>query len=186
MAFSHPSSSRNNTGGNSIPVVDDKLISPLRTSIRKMILLVEQPIMNMLTLLCFVTSKQPKNKGYPQNPIKSVATTNTTHQEYTAPGAPTYPYFFQTVESMYISALSVPFWPCLYQKSTTSLSDLQHCLIWTWNISKLPGENGYAYHPERILDDIFQLFTVSPPWPQIINLKYFDQKDNFDRQVYPS
>ena len=34
---------------------------------------------------------------------------------------------------------------------------------------KLPGEKGYAYHPERVIDDIFQLFTVSPPWPQILS-----------------
>ena len=34
--------------------------------------------MNMLTLLSFVTRKQPKNKRYPQNPTKSVATSNTT------------------------------------------------------------------------------------------------------------
>ena len=38
----------------------------------------------------------------------------------------------------------------------TSLSDLQDCLIWAWkHISKLPGEKGYAYRPERILDDMF-------------------------------
>ena len=41
---------------------------------------------------------------------------------------------------------------------------------------KTPGEKSYAYHPERILDDIFLLFTISPHWPQIINLKQFDQK----------
>ena len=54
-----------------------------------MILLVEQSIMNMLSLLYFVISKQRKNKGYPQNPIKSVANTNTTHQEYLSQDAPT-------------------------------------------------------------------------------------------------
>ena len=71
---------------------------------------------------------------------------------------------------MYISALPVPFWPCLYQKNSTSLLDLQDCLIWTWKyISKLPGEKGYAYHPERILDNILLLFTVSPSWPQILS-----------------
>ena len=48
--------------------------------------------MNIVTLL-YVVTKSSKNKGYPQNPIKSVATTNTTHQEYTSQGAPTYPYF---------------------------------------------------------------------------------------------
>ena len=47
----------------------------------------------MLTLVYFVTSKQPKNKRYPQNSIKSVATPNTTYQQYTSPGAPTHPCF---------------------------------------------------------------------------------------------
>ena len=50
-------------------------------------------------------------------------------------------------------------------------------LIWTWNyISKTPGGRGYAYHPERILDYIFLIFTVSPHWPQKMNFKLFDQK----------
>ena len=43
--------------------------------------------MNMLTLLYFVISKQPKNKRYPHNSIKTVSTANTTHQDYTSQGA---------------------------------------------------------------------------------------------------
>ena len=63
--------------------------------------------MNMLTLLYFVSIKQPKNKGYPQNPIKSVATPNTTHQEYTL--KMTYnstTLFLQTVKNIYFSSTS--------------------------------------------------------------------------------
>ena len=80
--------------------------------------------MNMITLLYFVTSRQPKNKGCPQNPIKSVATTNTTHQEYTSQDAPTIrtTLFLQTVKYIYIyiSAPPVAFWSCVHQKSTKS------------------------------------------------------------------
>ena len=50
--------------------------------------------MYMLTLLYFLTSKQPKKKRYPQNLTKSVATANTTHQEYICQGSPTTPIFY--------------------------------------------------------------------------------------------
>ena len=93
--------------GNSIPVVNDKLLSPLLTSIRNMILLVEQPINHEHAHPpYFVTSKQPKNKGYPLNPIKSVAATNTTHQQHTSQGAPTYPYFSKPLKYVYFSSTS--------------------------------------------------------------------------------
>ena len=122
--------------------------------------------MNMLTLLYFLTSKQPKNKGYPQNPIKSVATTNTTHQEHTSPGARTYLYCSKPLKICF-SSTSPLLDPSIQEKHYKCFGFTR--LIWTWKyISTLPGEKGYAYYPERILDDIFLLFTVSPPWPQIL------------------
>ena len=118
-----------------------------------MILLVEQPSMNMLTLLYFVTSKQPKKKRYPQNPIKSAAT-NTTHQEYTSQGAPTYPYFskllkrciFQLYQSH--SALSIP-------ENTASFSGLQRRFDLNMENTFQNYQAKKAYHPERIVDDTF-------------------------------
>ena len=79
--------------------------------------------MNVLILLYFVTSKQPKNKGYPQNPLKSVATTYTTHQECTSQDAPTIrtTLFLQTVEN-FISAHQSPSGP-VYIRKAPSLSD---------------------------------------------------------------
>ena len=73
--------------------------------------------MKMLTLLYFVTSKQAKSKRYPQNPIKSVSTTNTTHQEYLS-RCTFVPLFLQTGKNMRFSALTSPFWPYLYTRKT--------------------------------------------------------------------
>ena len=88
-----------------------------------MILLVEQPIMNMLTFLNFVTNKQSKNKRYPHNPKKSVATTFTTYQQYTSPGAPTYPYFSKPLRICIFQLYQSPSGPVY--TDTTSFSDLQ-------------------------------------------------------------
>ena len=92
--------------------------SPLRRSTRKMIPLVEQPVMSMLTLLSFAT-------GHKQRILetfnKSVATANTTHQEYTCQGAPTYPYFSKPLEMciyIHASVPPIPFWSCLHQENT--------------------------------------------------------------------
>ena len=104
-------------------------------------------------------------------------------QECTFQGAPTYPYCSKPTKIYIFWSNRFPFWSsCLHQKNITSFSDSQDCLIWTWKyISKLPGEKGYSYHPERILDDIFPTIhgfstlaakmyclpsTASPPWPQ--------------------
>ena len=109
-------------------------------------------------------------------------------QECTSQGAHTYPYFSRPLHIyIYTPVTPVPFWSCLQQKNTTSFSELQDCLIWTWKyISKLPGEKGHAYHPEQILDDVFSTIhglsnlaanmsslpsTDSPPWPQTENIK---------------
>ena len=145
--------------------------------------------MNMLTLLYFVTSKQPKNKAYPQNPIlrsKSVATTNTTHQEYTSPGAPTYPSFSKPLKICIFQvyqSLSGSVYTRKYYKSFgfTRLFDLNmkiHFKTTWWKRLLTPSRTN--------LRRLFLLFTVSPPWPQRINLKQLDQKNNFDEQVYPS
>ena len=117
--------------------------------------------MNMITLLYFVTSRQPKNKGCPQNPIKSVATTNTTHQEYTSQDAPTIrsTLFLQTVKT-YISAPSVAFRSCLHQKNTKSFGFTRLIDLSMKIHVKTPGEEGYAYHPERILDDTLYISTI--------------------------
>ena len=89
--------------------------------------------MNILTLLDFVTSKQPKNKRCLQNSIKSVATTNTTHQECTSQDAPTIRTnsFLQTEKKKFSSTspllfLSTP------EKHDKSFG-LQVSLIWHEN-----------------------------------------------------
>ena len=130
--------------------------------------------MNMLTLLYFVTSKQPKNKAYPQNPIlrsKSVATTNTTHQEYTSPGAPTYPSFSKPLKICIFQLHQSPSGPVYTRKAHKPFGFKRLFNLNMKYIGKLRGEKGYANHPERIVDDIFLVFTFSPPWPQIINLR---------------
>ena len=73
--------------------------------------------MNMLTLLYFVSIKQPKNKGYPQNSIKSVATANTTHQEYTSVGVPTYPYFSKPIKIRVFQLYQSPSSPVYTRKT---------------------------------------------------------------------
>ena len=95
---------------------------------------------------------------------------NTTYEQYTSQGAPTYPYFSKPLKYVYFSSTS-PLLAHVYTRKTLQrFSDLQDCLIWTWKyISQLPGEKGYAYHPERTLDDTFILFTVSPHWTQILS-----------------
>ena len=95
----------------------------------------------------------------------------------------TYPYFSKPVRNMYQFYQS-PSGPVSTYKTLQVFRIYKDCLIWTWKYtSKLPGKKGYAYNPERILDDIFVFtvlhngrkyclpFTVSSPWPQIINLK---------------
>ena len=154
--------------GNSIPVVNETLYSP--TTIRDF----PERMINSVPFIF-----HPSRKRY-------ISVVRSRHQECTSQGAPTYPYFFKPLK-IYISVPPVPFWSCLHQKNTTSFSDLQGCLIWTRkHTSKLPGEKGYANHPERILDDTFSTIhgfstlaanmyrlpsTASPPWPQTINLK---------------
>ena len=105
--------------GNSIPMVSDKLISPLRTSIRKMILLIEQPINRERVnppLLCNQWTTKKKRMPAKFN-------TTSSHRQYHISAVRlsrcTYvPLFLQTVKNMYISALPVPFWPCLHRKNT--------------------------------------------------------------------
>ena len=109
----------------------------------------------MLTLLCFVTSKQPKSKGYPQTPIKSVATTNTTHQEDTSQDAPTIrtTLFLQTAKKKN-SSPSVAFWSCLPgtpEKHQVFRIDKTDSSLKTH--FKTTRGKSYAYHAERILDD---------------------------------
>ena len=89
--------------------------------------------------------------------------------------------FLQTVKTyiyryIFFSVPPVCFWSGLYQKNTTSFSDLQDCFIWTWKyISKLPGEKSYIYHPERIVCDT--LFTIHgfPPCLAANKPHYDDQ-----------
>ena len=125
--------------------------------------------MNKLTLLYFVTSKQPKNERYPQKSIQSIATANTTHQEYTS-------------RCTYVPLLSKPLKICIFQLNQIPSGPVytrkhtQVFRIYKTDLNmkihfKTAREKGYAHHPELILDDIFILFTLSPPWPQITNLK---------------
>ena len=158
--------------------------------------------MNMLTLLYFVTSKQPKNKGYPQNPIKLEATTTTTHQEYPSQDAPTLrsTLFLQTVK-IYVSVPPVTLWSCLHQKNTTSFSDLQRLLDLNMKIHFKTTRREWLRIPSRTnlrrYRSIFLPFTVSPPWPQVLSTihgfstlaannkpkKKSIKKTNFDQQV---
>ena len=91
--------------------------SPLRTSIHKMILFVDnQSIMNMLTLLYFLNSRQQKQK------IPAKFNKISSHRQCRMSGI----HMSRcTYSKIYISVPSIPFWPCLHLKNTTSFSDLQ-------------------------------------------------------------
>ena len=55
---------------------------------------------------------------------------------------------------MYISSTSSLLVLPIPEKTQQVFRVYKGCLIWTWkDTSKLPGEKGYLYHPERIWDD---------------------------------
>ena len=64
------------------------------------------------------------------------------------------PLFIQTVKYIYFSptsplpVLSTP------EKHYKLFGFTKTVWYWTWKHISIPGEKGYAYHPERILDDI--------------------------------
>ena len=93
------------------------------------------------------------------------------------------PLFLQTVKNIYFSSTRPRLVPSIPEKTLQVFRIFKTDLNMKY-ISKLPDEKGYVNHPERILDDTFELFTVlhngrkyclpftvSSPWPQIINLK---------------
>ena len=123
--------------------------------------------MNMPILLYFAINQKiaARNKRYPQNSmyqvppsiphiIRSVQLSSCTNLLF-------YPNHYRIT-----SAPLVPFWPCLHQKRLpgTSFGLTKTIGLNMKHDSKLPGEKGYVYHPERILD--YTLFG-SPPSPQI-------------------
>ena len=76
--------------------------------------------------------------------------------------APTYPSFSKPFKNRYDSHQS-PSGP-VYTKIHLSFRDLRDRLTWTWKYtSKLPAEKGYAYHPERPLDEMLSNIHGFPP-----------------------
>ena len=115
--------------------------APLRTSIRKMILLVKQPIHHEYAHLYFAIDQKTtaKTKDTCEIQYKQCHHQYHTSSDDTSQGATTYP-FIQIV-IVCISAPPVSFWSCLHQKNTTSFLDLQRLfdLNMKYTLSNLPG-----------------------------------------------
>ena len=118
------------------------------------------------------------------NSTKSVTTTNTTYQQYTSLGASVRTRISPNPFEICISSTS----PLLVLSLPTKHYKFSGFTKTVWfehenTLQNYQVKKGYAYNPERILDDIFVFtvlhngrkyclpFTVSSPWPQIINLK---------------
>ena len=152
--------------------------------------------MNKLTLLYFVTSKQPKNERYPQKSIQSIATANTTHQEYTS-------------RCTYVPLLSKPLKICIFQLNQIPSGPVytrkhtQVFRIYKTDLNmKIHFKTTWRKRlriPSRTKLRRYICIHGSPHWPQILsnihgfftlaannNPQIIRSKNNFDRQVYPS
>ena len=87
----------------------------LRTSVRKMILMVDQPVNREYAhppLFCNQSEDYCQKQTIPAKLSTISATINTTHLQFTSQGAPT--YHFHLIVIVCMSAPPGPFWSCLH------------------------------------------------------------------------